>query len=102
MGDFVAAADCVVLYYEDVFQSAVVTQAVWAGLPCIFSDAEGFAPYRGAGIVARDTGELADAMREIQRPERYAALLRDVRIIRRLLSPERNAERYIAGVATKR
>jgi glycosyltransferase involved in cell wall biosynthesis len=101
MGDFVAASDAVVLFYEDVFQSAVVTQAVWAGLPCIFSDAEGFAPYRGAGLVARDTGELADAMREIQRPERHAALVRNVRIIRRLLSPERVAERYIAGVSTK-
>jgi glycosyltransferase involved in cell wall biosynthesis len=101
MGDYVAASDCVVLYYEDVFQSAVVTQAVWAGLPCIFSDAEGFAPYRGAGLVARDTGELADAMREIQKPERHAALVRNVRIIRRLLSPERIAERYIAGVSTK-
>jgi glycosyltransferase involved in cell wall biosynthesis len=101
MGDFVAASDCVVLFYEDVFQSAVVTQAVWAGLPCIFSDAEGFAPYRGAGLVARDTGELAEAMREIQKPERHAALVRNVRIIRRLLSPERIAERYIAGVSTK-
>ena len=102
MGDFVAASDCVVLFYEDVFQSAVVTQAVWAGLPCIFSDAEGFAPYRGAGIVVRDTGELADAMREIQRPSTYAEMVRNVRILRRLLSPERNAERYIAGVASKR
>ena len=101
MGDFVAASDCVVLFYEDVFQSAVVTQAVWAGLPCIFSDAEGFAPYRGAGLVARDTGELADAMREIQKPERHAALVRNVRLIRRLLAPERIAERYIAGVSTK-
>src|SRR5205807_1765752 len=35
MGEFVAASDAVVLFYEDVFQSAVVTQAVWAGLPCI-------------------------------------------------------------------
>ncbi|HZP95089.1 MAG TPA: glycosyltransferase [Candidatus Limnocylindria bacterium] len=101
MGDFVAASDCVVLFYEDVFQSAVVTQAVWAGLPCIFSTAEGFAPYHGAGVVVRDTGELADAMRDVQRPERYAALVRGVRILRRLLSPERNAERYIAGVRAK-
>jgi len=38
MGQYVAASDCVVLFYEDVFQSAVVTQAIWAGLPCIFSD----------------------------------------------------------------
>ena len=101
MGDFVAASDCVVLFYEDVFQSAIVTQAVWAGLPCIFSDADGFAPYRGAGIVVRDTGELAEAMRDIQRPERYAEIVRQVRILRRLLSPERVAERYIAGVAIK-
>lgn len=98
MGDFVAASDCVVLFYEDVFQSAVVTQAVWAGLPCIFSDAAGFAPYSGAGIVARGTGDLAGAMREIQRPETYARYLRNVGILRRLLSPERVAERYIAGV----
>ncbi|HET7699593.1 MAG TPA: glycosyltransferase [Candidatus Limnocylindria bacterium] len=101
MGDFVAAADCVVLFYEDVFQSAVVTQAVWAGLPCIFSDAEGFAAYRGAGIVARDTGELAAAMRDMERPEVYASLVRSVGILRRLLSPERIAERYLAGVSAK-
>ena len=102
MGDYVAASDCVVLFYEDVFQSAVVTQAVWAGLPCIFSPAEGFAPYHAAGIVVRDTGELVEAMRDIQRPDVYAKIVRSVGILRRLLSPERNAERYIAGVATKR
>ena len=102
MGDYVAASDAVVLYYQDVFQSAVVTQAVWAGLPCIFSDAEGFAPYHGAGVVVRDTGELADAMREIQEPETYARIVRSVATLRRLLSPERNAERYIAGVSTRR
>jgi len=101
MGDYVAASDCVVLFYEDVFQSAVVTQAVWAGLPCIFSDAEGFAPYRGAGLVARDTGELAEAMREIQQPEAHARIVRSVKILRRLLSPERNAERYIAGISVR-
>jgi hypothetical protein len=101
MGDFVAASDCVVLFYEDVFQSAVVTQAVWAGLPCIFSDAEGFGPYHGAGLVARDTGELADAMRDIRRPEVHTKIVRNVHILRRLLSPARNAERYIAGVGRK-
>lgn len=101
MGDFVAASDCVVLFYEDVFQSAVVTQAIWAGLPCIFSTAEGFAPYHGAGVVVRDTGELADAMSEIQKPDVYARIVRSVRVLRRLLSPERIAERYIAGVGRK-
>src|SRR5207253_1757508 len=69
MGEYVAASDAVVLFYEDVFQSAVVTQAVWAGLPCIFSEAEGFAPYHAAGPVVRSEDELAKAMREIQKPE---------------------------------
>src|SRR5438477_75307 len=98
MGEYVAASDAVVLFYEDVFQSAVVTQAVWAGLPCIFSEAEGFAPYHAAGPVARSSDELAKAMREIQKPETYAKYARGVRILRRLLSPERNAERYLAGI----
>ena len=98
MGEYVAASDAVVLFYEDVFQSAVVTQAVWAGLPCIFSDAEGFAPYHAAGPVVHSSDELARAMREIQEPETYAKYSRGVRILRRLLSPERNAERYLAGI----
>ncbi|HEV8229353.1 MAG TPA: glycosyltransferase [Candidatus Limnocylindria bacterium] len=95
MGQYVAASDCVVLYYEDVFQSAVAAQAVWAGLPCIFSDAKGFDVYRGAGLVARDGAELADAMREIQRPETYARLRAGVRHLRRRLSPERSADRHL-------
>ncbi|MGH2500661.1 MAG: glycosyltransferase, partial [Candidatus Limnocylindria bacterium] len=98
MGRHVAAADCAVLYYEDVFQSAVVTQAIWAGLPCIFSDAPGFALYQGAGIVARDTAALADAMREVRRPETYARLRRQATILRHLLSPGRNAPRYLIGL----
>jgi glycosyltransferase involved in cell wall biosynthesis len=98
MGEYMAASDAVVLFYEDVFQSAVATQAVWAGLPCIFSDAEGFAAYHAAGPVVRSVDELARTMREIQKPENYAKYLRGVRILRRLLSPERNAERYLAGI----
>src|SRR5437762_8104420 len=98
MGEYVAASDAVVLFYDDVFQSAVVTQAVWAGLPCIFSEAEGFAPYHAAGPVVRSNDELANAMREIQKPATYAKYSRGVSILRRLLSPERNAERYLAGL----
>jgi hypothetical protein len=98
MGEYIAASDAVVLFYEDVFQSAVATQAVWAGLPCIFSEAEGFAAYHAAGPVVRSVDELARTMREIQKPETYAKYLRGVRILRRLLSPERNAERYLAGI----
>jgi hypothetical protein len=98
MGEYVAASDAVVLFYDDVFQSAVATQAVWAGLPCIFSEAEGFAPYHAAGPVVRSIDELARAMRDIQQPATYATYSRGVQILRRLLSPERNAERYLAGI----
>src|SRR5436309_2289096 len=98
MGEYVAASDAVVLFYDDVFQSAVVTQAVWAGLPCIFSEADGFAPYHAAGPIVRSADELAKAMRAIRKPETYAKYTRGVRILRRLLSPERNAERYLAGI----
>ena len=98
MGQFVAASDCVVLFYEDVFQSAVVTQAIWAGLPCIFSDTPGFRLYEGAGLVARDTAQLARAMQQIRQPDVYARCARQVGILRRLLSPERNAMRYLIGL----
>ena len=98
MGEHVAAADCVVLYYEDVFQSAVAAQAIWAGLPCIFSSAEGFRLYRSAGLVASDTASLREAMREIQRPETYDRLRRQASVLRRMLSPERLAPRYLVGL----
>jgi hypothetical protein len=98
MGRHVAAADCVVLYYEDVFQSAVAAQAIWAGLPCIFSEARGFDVYHGAGLVARDSGELAEHMREIQKPETYARLRARVRYLQRMLSPERNADRHLTRI----
>ena len=98
MGQYVAAADCVVLYYEDVFQSAVAAQAIWAGLPCIFSEARGFEVYHGAGLVARDSGELAEQMREIQKPETYARLRARVRYLQRMLAPERNADRYLTRI----
>ena len=98
MGEYVAAADCVVLFYEDVFQSAVATQALWAGLPAIYSGVNGFRIYQSAGLVARDTGELADAMREIQRPERYAELRDRVAALRRLIAPRRIAARYLVDL----
>src|SRR5712691_5407181 len=98
MGQYVAAADCVVLFYEDVFQSAVAAQAIHSGLPCIFSEARGFEVYHGAGLVARDSGELAEHMREIQRPETYARLRARVRYLQPMLAPERNADRYLTRI----
>jgi glycosyltransferase involved in cell wall biosynthesis len=98
MGEHVTASDCVVLFYEDVFQSAIATQAVWAGLPAIYSDIPGFRLYQGAGLVARDPGELARVMRDVQDPETYGRLRRQVAVLRRMLDAERLAARYLVGL----
>jgi glycosyltransferase involved in cell wall biosynthesis len=98
MGDFVAAADAVVLYYEDVFQSAVVTQAVWAGLPCIFSAAPGFRTFHAAGLIAHDNDELRRQMDAVRDPATYARLRAGASMLRRLLAPERVAPRYLVGI----
>jgi glycosyltransferase involved in cell wall biosynthesis len=97
MGQHVAAADAVVLYYEDIFQSAVAAQAMWAGLPCIFSDIPGFQLYRGAGLFAKDDVELRRAMDEMRDPATYERLRREVAVLREMLSPARNAPRYLIG-----
>ena len=99
MGKHVAAADCVVLYYEDVFQSAVAAQAAWAGLPCIYSDVPGFQLYRGAGLFAKDDLELRRAMDEMRDPATRERLRREVAVVRELLSPARNAPRYLIGLS---
>ena len=98
MGDFVAAADAVVLWYEDVFQSAVVTQAIWAGLPLILSPTPGFRLFHGAGLVAREADELRRHMDAIRDPETLERLHRGVSILRRMLAPERLAPRYLVGL----
>jgi len=98
MGDHVAASDCVVLFYEDIFQSAVAAQAAWAGLPCIYSDIPGFQLYRGAGLFVRDTHGLAQAMLAIQQPETYARAVEQAAVLRHRLAPERLAARYLAGL----
>ncbi len=98
MGEHVVASDAVVLFYEEIFQSAIATQAIWAGLPAIYSDIPGLRLYEHAGLVAKDSGSLPDAMRRMQDPETYALLRRRVAVLRRMLSPERFAARYLVGL----
>lgn len=98
MGDLMAASDAVVLYYTDVFQSAVAAQAMSAGLPCIFSTAPSFELYHGAGLAARDEEELRLHMDRIRDPETYDQLRRGVSLLRRMLAPDRVAPRYLVGL----
>ena len=96
--EYLVASDAVVLYYRDIFQSAVAVEALWAGLPCIFSDIEGFRMYRGVGLMAANDAELATAMRQIREPETAERLRRQVAVMRRMLAPERVAPRYLVGL----
>lgn len=98
MGDHVAAADAVVLYYEDVFQSGVATQSIWAELPLVLSDLPSFRLYEAAALFARDQVELGTRMREIRDPVTYARLVDGSRWLKALLAPERLAPRYLADL----
>ncbi len=98
MAEHVMAADAMVLFYRDVYQSAIATQAMWAEKPTIFSDLPSFELYRGAGLFASDERELAERMVEIQRPDVRERLVRQARVMKRQLSPQRAALRYLAGL----
>jgi hypothetical protein len=98
MGDYVAASDAVVLFYEDVFQSGVATQSLWAELPIVFSDLPSFRAYAAAGLFARDTVELRARMSEIRDPETHARLKGGARFLKELLAPARQAPRYLVGL----
>ena len=98
IGAYIAASDCAVLFDEAAFQSDNASRAIAAALPCVFSDLPVYRVYEGAGLYARDADELARAMRAVRDPETYAGLRRQTRILRRMLAPERNAMRYLAGL----
>jgi glycosyltransferase involved in cell wall biosynthesis len=92
---YIQAADAVVLFYREIFQSAVASQAVGAGKPCIFSDLPGFNPFKSAGITVRSPLELRQAMVKIQEPSCYQQLVKATRLLRERLSPEQVAYRYL-------
>jgi len=92
---YLLAADVVVLYYQDIYQSAIAGLALGAGKPCIFSDLPGFADYKEAGLFVRTLPELHQAMKDIQQPEVYARLETGALRLREELKPERIAVRYL-------
>lgn len=96
---YIMAADAVVLYYREVFQSAVAAQAMGAGKPCIVSNLPGFAEYFGASIAVESAQELHQAMLDIQDAGRYNALREEALKIRAAHSPHNIAARYIAQVS---
>jgi glycosyltransferase involved in cell wall biosynthesis len=99
MEQYLLAADAVVLFYADAYQSAIASLAVGAGKPCIFSDLPAFSDLRGAGLVVRTPGELRQAMEEIQQRGTFAALQAEATQVRRDLHPSRIAARYVQMLA---
>lgn len=92
------AADAVVLFYRDAFQSGIASHAIWAEQPCIFSDDPAFDMYDGAGLRAADEGSLRRAIEEVRRPEVAARLRERARELKRELSPQAMAKRYVEAM----
>ncbi len=92
------AADAVVLFYREGFQSGIAAHAIWAEKPCIFSDDPSFDVYEGAGLRVRDVTHLRGAMIGVQQPEVAQPLRRRARDLRRELSPAAMAARYLEAL----
>jgi glycosyltransferase involved in cell wall biosynthesis len=97
MEQYLLAADAVVLYYADSYQSGVASLAVGAGRPCIFSDLPAFSDVRDAGLVVRNADELRRAMEGIQDAAQYERLRKKALERRAALSPRRVAAAYLAS-----
>jgi hypothetical protein len=99
MEQYLMAADAVILYYREAYQSAVACLALGAGKPCIFSDLPAFADYKDAGLFARTDQELHRAMHDIQRPDVYTRLQAGAMRLREELKPEHIASQYVNAMA---
>ncbi len=99
--DYLLAADVVVMFYAEGYQSAVASQAIGAGKPCIFSDLPAFSDLQAAGLTVRTPAELRQAMQDIQGPAVYARLVEAASEIRQRLSPARIAAGYLDTAASE-
>lgn len=95
MEKYLLAADAVVLFYQDVYQSAIATLAIGAGKPCIWSDIPSFAIYQGTGLFVNSLAELRQAMIEIQQPDVYVRLQAECLRRREEWSPARLAQAHL-------
>lgn len=97
-----AAADAVVLYYKDIFQSGIASHAVWAEKPLLLSDIPSFRMYEGAALYAGDDAELRERMRELADPALRERLAGQARALKERLSPEAMARLYLETPADAR
>ncbi len=102
MEQYLLASDVVVMYYENVYQSAVAPLALGAGKPCIWSDLPAFADFKGAGLFVKTPADLHQAMIEIQHPEILLPLQTGARHLREKFSPARLAQAHLDAVSAPR
>jgi glycosyltransferase involved in cell wall biosynthesis len=98
MPSHVMAADAVVLFYRDAFQSGIASNAIWAEQPLIVPDDPAFEVYGGAALRASSEEDLRRAMVEIRKPEVAERLHAEARRLKRELSPEAMAQRYVDAI----
>ena len=95
MKEYLVAADAVVLYYKESYQSGIAAQAVGAGKPCIFTDLPAFGYLKDAGLVVRNDVELAQAMVNIQDERVYQRLTAHAHNLRAQYAPRVMAAAYL-------
>lgn len=96
MERYLVAADAAVLYYSELYQSGVISQAIGARKPSIFSDLPGFIDVREAGIPVSNNAQLRQALIDIQEPARYAQLAAAAGRLRDSLSPAHIGQAYLS------
>ncbi len=96
---YVVASDAVILFYRDIFQSAVAGLAVGAGKPSIFSDLPGFNQFREAGLFVKTSQELHQAMIDIQDPTVYERFQSGALCARDALSPLQIAQQHVQAIS---
>lgn len=100
MPSHLLAADAVVLFYRDAFQSGIASHAIWAEQPCVFADDPAFEMYEGAGLRASSEEGLRKAMEEIQKPDVAERLRARARELKAELTPMAMAQRYLETLAS--
>jgi hypothetical protein len=100
MAQYLMAADAAVFFYSEGYQSGVASLAVGAAKPCIFSDLPAFSDLREAGLTARTSRELHEAMVEIQQPTCHRRLAEAASALRDKLAPGPIARQYLATLSS--
>jgi glycosyltransferase involved in cell wall biosynthesis len=95
MEQYMLAADAVVMFYQDAYQSGIASLALGSGKPCIWSDIPAFADFVGAGLFVKTPAELHQAMIDIQDAARYAELQAGTARLREAWSPVHIAQAHL-------